>query len=88
MGKADRKSQTLREKGAESGGSLEKKMAELLKDSPLVRSAFLLSGTAGCASPAGVRSGSCRRCPYGASRGLRYLLWSAVPVFFYSWSLD
>lgn len=53
MGKADRKSQTLREKGAESGGSLEKKMAELLKDSPLVCSASLLSGTAGCASPGG-----------------------------------
>ena len=40
MAKADRKSQTLREKGSESGGSLEKKMAELLKDSPLVSSAF------------------------------------------------
>jgi hypothetical protein len=51
MGKADRKSQTLCEKGAESVGSLEKKMAELLKDRPLVCAVFLFSGAAGCASP-------------------------------------
>jgi hypothetical protein len=38
-----RKSSTLREKGAESGGRSpsEKKMAELPKDGPLVNSVFL-----------------------------------------------
>jgi hypothetical protein len=48
MGKADRKSQTLREKGTESGGSLKEKMAELPKDGLLVSSAFLLSGATDC----------------------------------------
>jgi hypothetical protein len=83
MGKADRKSQTLREKGAESGGSLEKKMAELLKDSPLVCSAFLLSGTAACAGRGGHEAEVAEDAPMEPPEGCD-TFFGALPSAFFS----
>jgi hypothetical protein len=71
------KSQLLREKGAESGGSLEKKMAELPKDGPLVTCIFQSSPcTLTCRRPrwsAERLEGNSRRAVFDLKRDERCL---------------